>query len=512
VDSKLGWPPSRTPPGTCVAASPINSMWRSACAPRPVGIGRSLEDLHFGSITSKMQAMFSRWAVPRLHAAAATFPVVVVLGARQVGKTTLARAAFGTFRYFDLEDPRTAERFLQDARFELDTHADSGLVLDEAQAVPSVFSALRGAVDARRSRNGRFVVLGSAQPALMRAVSESLAGRAAVSGSSSITAAEAATGGNALPWAQVWLKGGFPDALRGDARGWWESYLRLVLERDLPQYGVRAEPLFMRRLLTMLAHQHGGLLNASALGNSLGTSHHTVLRHLDVLESIHLLRRLQPYFRNVGKRLTKAAKVYLRDSGLLHHLLNISTAEELSAHPSRGASWEGFVIEDVWRRERLVHPQSQAFFWRTAAGAEIDLLLDRGSKRIALEVKAGRGDDARAIRTLREAMPDVDAARGWIVDQAEGIERVSTRAPGLPPSSGERLDAAVGASSVRAATKARRRLRIPAAVVARVGRVLAHRPRGHGLAAFSAERSGLKAVVPTRLSAARHSSGLNRRG
>jgi hypothetical protein len=373
--------------------------------------------------------MFPRLIVPALQASAARFPVVVVLGARQVGKTTSARAAFPAHRYVDLEDPRTAERFRQDARFELDAVADAGagLILDEAQAVPAVFSALRGAVDAQRTRPGRTIVLGSAQPALVRGVSESLAGRAAVVELDPLTAREAGQGPDARPWQQLWLRGGFPDALRGDARAWWESYLRLVLERDLPQYGVRADPLFMRRLLTMLAHQHGGLLNASSLGASLGVSHHTLLRHLDVLESIYLLRRLPPYFRNVGKRLTKAPKVYLRDSGLVHHLLNISSAEELFSPPSRGASWEGFVIEDLLRRERLAHPGAQAFFWRTAAGAEIDLVLDRGHERVAVEIKAGRGDDARAVRSLREAMPDVDARRAWIVDQADGIERVGDR-------------------------------------------------------------------------------------
>lgn len=369
--------------------------------------------------------MFPRDAAATLHQRAQAFPVVVVLGARQVGKTTLARAAFPAHAYVDLEDPRTAQRWSVDARFELDAAGARGLVLDEAQAVPAVFAALRGAVDAARGANGRFVVLGSAQPALVRGVSESLAGRAAIVELDPLTAAEAGQGDPSADWPALWLKGGFPDALRGDFRAWWESYLRLVLERDLPQYGVRADPLFLRRLLTMLAHQHGGLLNASALGGSLGVSHHTLLRHVDVLESILLLRRLPPYFRNVGKRLTKAPKVYLRDSGLLHHLLNISTAEELANHPSRGASWEGFVIEDLLRRERIAHPASQPYFWRTAAGAEIDLLLDRGDARIAVEVKAGRGDQARAIRVLREAMPDADASRGWIVDQAPGIERVS---------------------------------------------------------------------------------------
>ena len=369
--------------------------------------------------------VFPRSILAALHAAAARFPVVVVLGARQVGKTTLARAAFAGYRYLDLEDPRTAERFREDARFELDTNERSGLILDEAQAVPSVFAALRGATDARRSGSGRFIVLGSAQPALVRGASESLAGRAAVIELDPLMAHEAGQGPQAVFWADVWLKGGFPDALRGDSRLWWESYLRLVLERDLPQYGVRADPVFMRRLLTMLAHQHGSLLNASALGAPLGVSHHTLLRHLDVLEAIYLLRRLPPYFRNVGKRLTKAPKAYLRDTGLLHHLLNISTAEELANHPSRGASWEGFVMEDVLRRERLSRPGTQAYFWRTAAGAEIDLLLDRGNERVAVEIKAGRGDNARAVRTLREAMPDVQAARGWIVDQATGVERVA---------------------------------------------------------------------------------------
>ena len=380
--------------------------------------------------------MFDRLADDALRAAASMFPVVVMLGARQVGKTTLARTAFPSYRYVDLEDPRTAERFRRDARFELDAAADGGVILDEAQAEPSVFAALRGAVDARRADRGRFVVLGSAQPALVRGVSESLAGRAAVVELDPLTVGETMTADRSdnpdepvAPddaWRRLWLQGGFPDAFRGDFRAWWDAYLRMVLERDLPQYGLTADPVFMRRLLTMLAHQHGGLLNASSLGSSLGVSHHTVVRHIDVLESIYLVRRLAPYFRNVGKRLTKSPKVYLRDTGLLHHLLNISTLEQLHDHPSRGASWEGFVLEDVIRRERVAHPTSQPFFWRTAAGAEVDLVLDRGDRRAVVEVKPGRGDDARAVRTLREAMPDIDAGRAWIVDQAPGIDRVGT--------------------------------------------------------------------------------------
>jgi hypothetical protein len=373
-----------------------------------------------------MQALYERLPAPRLLDLARRFPAVVVVGARQVGKTTLARAVFHGHPYVDLEDPRTAQRFRDDPRFALDA-LPGGAILDEAQAVPELFAALRGAIDAERSRVGRFILLGSAQPRLIRGVAESLTGRAAVVELDPLAACEAATGEHAADWRTLWLKGGFPDALRGDFREWWEAYLRTLLERDLPQYGAAADPLFARRLLTMLAHQHGGLFNASALGASLGVSYHTIQRHVDVFESVFLVRRLRPYFRNVGKRLTKAPKLFLRDSGLLHHLLNIGTAGELDAHPSRGASWEGFVAEDILRRERIAHPASQGWFWRTQAGAEIDLLLDRGTTRIAIEIKTGHGAAPRAIRTLREAIPDVKADRAWIVDQAPGTELLAPR-------------------------------------------------------------------------------------
>ena len=366
--------------------------------------------------------MHDRLASSRLLDLAARFPAVAVLGARQVGKTTLARSAFPGFVYVDLEDPLTAQRFADDPRFALDAAVGTGMILDEAQAVPSVFAALRGAIDADRRRNGRFIVLGSAQPSLVRGISESLAGRIGIVELDPLAACEAATGPAPRGWRELWLKGGFPDALDADVhRDWWEAYLRTVLERDLPQYGIAADPVFLRRLLTMLAHQQGGLFNASALANSLGVSYHTVQRHVETFEAVFLVRRHLPYFRHVGKRLTKAPRLYVRDSGLVHHLLAIGSQDELANHPVRGASWEGFVIEDLLRRERVVHPASQAWFWRTAAGAEVDLLLDRGSSRIAIEVKSGR-PNGHALRTLRGAMPDVEASRGWFIDQAGGIE------------------------------------------------------------------------------------------
>jgi predicted AAA+ superfamily ATPase len=369
-------------------------------------------------------AMFPRLAANRLRDLAAQFPAVLILGARQVGKTTLARATFPGHAYIDLETPRLRELFAEDAAFQIQSRAAGGLVLDEAQVVPQVFAALRGIIDADRQRRGGFVLLGSAQPDLVRGVSESLAGRVGVLELDPLTAAEATGGPAPLPWQRLWLAGGFPDAVAGDFREWQEAYLRTYVERDLPQLGIDAEPLFTRRLLTMLAHQQGGLLNVAALANALGVSHGRVSRTIDIFEQTFLLRRLLPYFRNVGKRLTKSPKAYLRDTGLLHHLLNIGSTAELDAHPVRGASWETFVIEDTLRRERLARPFSQPFFWRTAAGAEVDLLFQRGDAMSAVEVKAGVGT-LRQARHLGEALIDIGAPAGWIVDQGEGEEALN---------------------------------------------------------------------------------------
>lgn len=371
--------------------------------------------------------MYPRLAADRLRDAARRFPAVVILGARQVGKTTLARSAFPELPYLDCQDPAMAAALRDDPRFVLAGREKDGLIVDEAQAVDGTFATLRGLIDADRRRNGRFIVLGSAQPALVRGAAESLAGRAVVIELAPLTACEAAAGAPPADWRTLWLKGGFPDALGGDFREWWEAYLRLFLERDLPQYGVTADPVLGRRLLTMLAHQQGGILNASQLGGSLGVSYHTVQRYLAAFEQTFIVRTLQPYFRNVGKRLVKAPKVYLRDTGLLHHLLDISTHEVLLAHPLRGASWETFVIEDILRREAVAHPGSQAFFWRTAAGAEVDVVIERGARRFAVEIKTARGDHPRIARGLESALADLDAERGWIVDQAEGIDRLGPR-------------------------------------------------------------------------------------
>jgi predicted AAA+ superfamily ATPase len=367
--------------------------------------------------------MWRRAASDRLRDLSQGFPAVLVLGARQVGKTTLVRSVFRDVPYIDLEEPRTRALFQDDPAFQIDSRARPSLILDEAQFVPEVFAALRGIIDARRKTSGRFILLGSAQPSLVRGVSESLAGRVGILELDPLTATEVARGRQRRPWMDLWLRGGFPDALQGgDFREWWEAYLRTYVERDLPALGVGTDPLLLRRLLTMLAHQQGGMLNSSQLGASLGVSHHTIRRYLDVLERTYLVRRLPPYFRNVGKRLVKAPKVYLRDSGLLHHLLNISTHDDLDSHPIRGASWETFVLEDLLRRERVAHPHTQFFFWRTAAGAEIDLVLERGGVRFAIEIKVGRAGRTQIIRSLEAAASDVEVAGAYLIDQGTGVE------------------------------------------------------------------------------------------
>jgi hypothetical protein len=365
--------------------------------------------------------MWRRAAMVRLRSLWRQFPAVLIVGARQVGKTTLARQAFPRLPYCDLEEPRLRDLFKSDPTFQVESRATTSLILDEAQCVPEVFASLRGLIDRQRRKNGRFLILGSAQPSLLREASETLAGRIGVMELDPLTTSETGSPPR-RSWQQVWLQGGFPEALRGKFRDWWEAYLRTYVERDLPHLGVAADPLLVRRLLTMLAHAQGGLLNASQLGQSLSTSYHTVQRYLDILERTFLIRRLPPYSRNVGKRLTKAPKLYVRDTGLVHHLLNINSLTELESHPVHGASWETFVIEEIIRRERLKNPHTQYFFWRTATGVEADLILDRGSERVAIEIKAGRGDRPETVRGLASIVADTGARSAWILDQAAGTD------------------------------------------------------------------------------------------
>jgi uncharacterized protein len=422
-------PAYRGPVAEEPALSPSWSVGASLASGDPLGAFPTLS-LHNRLQASNLHNMWHRQAEERLRQLWDRFPAVLLLGPRQVGKTTLARAAFPGLAYCDLEDLETRRLFLAEPAFQIRERERGGLILDEAQLVPEVFAALRGVIDADRDRNGRFLILGSAQPALVRQASESLAGRIGVIELDPLTAAEGQSGSPPLGWRRLWLAGGFPGAQRhrGGFREWWDAYLQTFIARDLPQYGAGADPILLRRLLTMIAHQQSGLFNASQLGASLGVSYHTVQRYVAILERTFLVRRLEPYFRNIGKRLVKAPKIYLRDTGLLHHLLNVSSLEDLDSHPIRGASWETFVLEDLLRRMRLEHPLSQGYFWRTAAGGEVDLVVEKDGALHALEIKAGSGRDAGDAKRLSLAMGDLGASGGWVIGQAPGVEAL---APGI---------------------------------------------------------------------------------
>jgi len=369
---------------------------------------------------------WNRLAKSKLLELASKFPAIVVLGPRQVGKTTLVKATFPEADYKDLESPMLRLRFSEDPAHEV-ARLGELTILDEAQAVPEIFAALRGEIDKRRDdRRCHFCILGSVQPDLVRGVSESLAGRVGLLNLDPLTPCE-----TKLPVPDHWLKGGFPEALRGDSRSWWDPYLEAVIQRDLAAYGYRPDALFLRRLLTMLAAQQGGLLNLSALGNALGVNYHAVQHGIELLEGVFLVRRRPPFFRNIGKRLVKSQRVYLRDTGLLHHLLNIGTFEALDSHPVRGMSWEGFVVEDLIRREMLRFPFTQVSFWRTSAGQEADLVLDRGSERIAIEVKANSGTNPHDARKLEACLDDIGAARGFVIGTGTPPEQLTPRVSNL---------------------------------------------------------------------------------
>lgn len=317
-------------------------------------------------------------------------PAVALLGPRQVGKTTLAHAIAETRPsvYLDLESPADRAR-LAEPELYLAQHADKLVVLDEIQRVPELFRTLRGLIDAGRRANrrtGRFLVLGSASLELLRQSSESLAGRIRYLELVPFTAGE-------LPRDELdtlWLRGGFPDShlARSDAASlrWRRDFIRTYLERDVPQLGPRIPAETLRRFWTMLAHQQGGLLNAAALARALGVDGKTVASYLDLMVDLLLVRRLAPWHANVGKRLVKSPKVYVRDSGLVHALLGIEGLEALLGHPVAGATWEGMAIESLLAS---APGGTEAWFYRSAAGAELDLLLQLPGRRQpwAVEVK-----------------------------------------------------------------------------------------------------------------------------
>jgi predicted AAA+ superfamily ATPase len=361
--------------------------------------------------------------VPRAAAGALdrllrTFPAVLVVGPRQSGKSTLLRAARPDATILDLERPSDLALLQSDLEGFLRSHP-ARLSIDEAQRLPELFPALRYEIDRGRGR-GRFLLTGSASPALLRTASESLAGRMGLLELAPFSSAELR---GRREQSDRWFWGGFPPVLsrRGVAQrsSWLDGYVSTFLERDLPSLGVRLPAPRLRTLWAMLTHVHGNLLNVSDLARSLGVSSHTVAGDLDVLEQTFMIRRLQPYHANLQKRLTKSPKVYVRDSGLLHFLAGLRQPRELSTWPRRGASFEGLVIEELlaWAAQSLVRPEG--YFWRTQAGAEVDLLLVHGRRMVPIEIKLGAAVDPRALLGLRTCMADLGLKRGFVITTGE---------------------------------------------------------------------------------------------
>ena len=366
-----------------------------------------------------------RQQAERLRFLLRSFPAVLIVGPRQCGKSTLAAHAVPDWTRLDLERPADLAALADDLEGFFDAHPRA-VVIDEAQRLPEVFSVLRHVID-RSGRRGRFLLLGSASPALMRSVSETLAGRVALLELTPFLASELAGTPRA---ADRWFWGGFPSihALR-EARArneWFSAYVSTFLERDLPALGVGLPARRLRTLWTMLTHVHGNLVNVSDLARSLAVSSHTIAGDLDVLEGAYMIRRLQPYFANVQKRLTKSSKLYVRDTGLLHFLAGLRRSHELTTWPKRGASFEGLVIEELAALavRQLVRPE--LFFWRTHAGAEVDLLIVEGRRILPIEIKFGGAVDRYAIAGLRQCMKDLGLRRGWVVSTARERRRLSS--------------------------------------------------------------------------------------
>jgi predicted AAA+ superfamily ATPase len=366
----------------------------------------------------------------------AQFPAILVLGPRQCGKTTLARACVAG-SYLDLEKPSDYQLLEGDIELALRRTAPP-VILDEAQTLPALFPVLRALIDEDRRKNGRFVLVGSVNPALVRHVSESLAGRVAVLELSPLLYPEIRAS-VPMPVTDYWLKGGFPDACLPDELSawarWQEAYVRTFVERDLPRHGLRATPIEMRRFMTMLAHVHGGLLNASELGRALGVNYHTIQHYLDLAEGHYLVRRLPPWSGNLGKRLVKASKVYIRDAGLLHHLLGIAGEPDLLASPKRGFSFEGCLIEQIIVIEQMRGPGASFSFFRTSGGAEIDLVVERASEAVGYEFRSALSVRRADASGLKAGLDAGVIRRGRVVylgsrefPLAEGIDAVGADA------------------------------------------------------------------------------------
>lgn len=365
--------------------------------------------------------MIKRRLTPRLQESLAQFPAVALLGPRQVGKSTLARSiAGGEAVFLDMERPADVAK-LRDAETYLASVANRLVVIDEIQRAPELFPVLRVLID-RDRRPGRFLLLGSASPALRRQSAESLAGRIEYLELAPFTLDE--VGVTQENQQKLLLRGGFPESYLAPSDKaslrWRNAFIQTFLEQDIPQLGIRIPANQLRRFWKMLAHLHGQIWNASQVAASLGFTPTTMRHYLDIMADTFMVRILQPYHANLGKRLVKSPKVYLRDSGLLHALLDIGTLDALYSHPGVGASWEGMAIEHL-----IGHAgeNTQAYFFRTLAGAELDLLLDGPGGMTAHEMKFGLSP--KIGKGYHNALATLNIPQGEIIYSGQESYRLS---------------------------------------------------------------------------------------
>lgn len=343
---------------------------------------------------------------------------VALLGPRQVGKTTLARSLVNEDEavYLDLEWPEDRQK-LEDPVFFLSRFEDKLVILDEIHRVPEIFQPMRSIIDKGRRKGrgiGRFLILGSASMDLLNQSGETLAGRIEFIELNPLDTLE--TGGDRETLTRLWVRGGFPDSFLAatdeDSLIYRRNFVRTYLDRDVPQFGPRIPSHTLERLWTMIAHSQGGLLNASELGRSLSLSGKTINAYIDLLCDLLVLRRLPPYFTNIRKRLVKSPKIYVRDSGLLHALLGIGDFEQLSGHPVVGRSWEGFAIENLLS---AAPDGTRASFYRTAAGAEVDLLLELPGRKRPWIIEIKQGSVPKTSKGFRQSIADINPEKAFIL-------------------------------------------------------------------------------------------------
>lgn len=365
------------------------------------------------------------------------FPVVAIMGARQVGKTTLAQQIMscfeGTVTFFDLEDPIDLNRLTEPI---MTLRRLKGLiVLDEIQRAPELFPILRVLAD-RRDQSACFLILGSASPHLMKQSSESLAGRVAYYELKGFSLDEL----DPSDLQQLWNRGSFPRAFLAESLQqsvkWRQEFIRTFLERDIPQLGISIPAITLRRFWTMLAHYHGNILNSSELARSFGVADTTIRRYLDILHATYVVRILPPWHENLKKRQVKSPKIYIADSGILHTLLHIHETEELLSHPKVGASWEGFALETVVLFFKI--QSEECYFWSTHRGAELDLFLNRGTRRIGIEFKFS--EMPSVTKSMLSAIESLNLDFLYVIHRGEHVIQLGNSIYAVPLTAIDQID------------------------------------------------------------------------